>query len=560
MNQARLWLFKISNSLASYFTRRVKYILFMSFLIGVAIIFTIIYVGSVYEDLLFIITSTYFGDIIQIVLVISATFVLNIAFAGIFVLLFEIATDEVFGRILQSTYLRAIGNNYYRMIRYMNIGKMHGLLSRWHKNLHEMLTTHIGVVCLYLFITIFIMSLYIADIISPYISESIPRNLLWDALLWSVGLLITILFFFIRYTSDRMNIEYTLRHFPYLLIAVLSFSISTVFAAGLLTLLNNSPEESLIAMVFTYVLLSILTLFVIFLRIISLPFTDGLKKIQKRAAKRDIYKYASDEAQLNIAGNIIKDSAYNESVGDSDIIQLSGKDLGFNQERTITDVNKSLPKYVVQKNDTDISSIQIQRSIGDGIVPSEPLIYLVTSSEIKQETIDMLSSAFKTRDFNPAEYRVYNNLERHTYFEHYIIEMEKRCKDEIDRGNITQINEFLHSYLDIAIVIGYQRRAYQQENITLEEPSELLANSITAIFAYYYDSLNSNFENRRDDRLLAELAYTTYRLYDYSEESMVNEDVQHFADLFKTITQKFDDIAMFGYHDIPHMRREMNIK
>lgn len=213
----------------------------------------------------------------------------------------------------------------------------------------------------------------------------------------------------------------------------------------------------------------------------------------------------------------------------------------------------------MKKDDNRISSIQIQRSIGDRIEPTESLIHLVSSSEIEPKTIRLLSTAFKTNDFNPEEYRIYNNLERHAQLEGYITEVENKCKNAIDRGDVTQVSELLRSYLQVALVIGHQRRAYEQERVTIAEPSELLANSITAIFTHYYDSLNSNFENKRNDRLLAELAYTAYRLYDYSEEDIVCEDVQHFTDTFKTINQEFDNIDMFDYHDISYMRREMNI-
>lgn len=292
MSQIRLWVFEKVNSISIHFTEKIKYFLFILLLLGMFTLGIIINRVAIYGDLVFLVNSTYVSDIIRIFLAISAVFIFNIAFAGIFILLFEIASNKIFGRILQSTYLASIWEDHRRMVRYINIGKMRGLLSRWHKNLHNVLTSNIILVGMYLFILIFAMSLYIGEIIFPYIPENLPRGLLWEVLLWNIGLLITILFFFVRYINTRLDIDFTIQYFPYLLVTVLSFTISIVFTVLLLTILNNSLQESSIALILTYVLLSVVFLSMIFLRIISLPLTNGLEKIQERAAKREIYKYA----------------------------------------------------------------------------------------------------------------------------------------------------------------------------------------------------------------------------------------------------------------------------
>lgn len=114
--------------------------------------------------------------------------------------------------------------------------------------------------------------------------------------------------------------------------------------------------------------------------------------------------------------------------------------------------------------------------------------------------------------------------------------------------------------MQISGAIGQQRCAYSRENIELGYCSEILSNSMVAIFVHYRESTSRKFGNRRGKRILAELVYTTYKLYEYSEESTVSEKAQHFSRVFQTIIGESDDVEMYDYPNIEYIKESTDFE
>lgn len=270
--------------------------------------FVIYFYGILYptESVLDTIHSSLFIDIIWIIVGFGIAFVVTAAFSSLFLVIYEIIEGDIFGRILSSTYVASIYMEYYFLIRYINGGELRGLFSRWSKNIHELLALHIAAVFLYLPFLLLIIGAYVDYIIYSNISIDLPITTFLDAILWTIGLLLAVLFFFFRYITEQLEYRGVTRHFPYLLVSLIGFSISIIYTVVFATYPTNLEENVLNAAILAYFSMSLLFLFIVVTRIIWISFTNGMRKIQKRAAKRDIFKQAPNEARIEIARRIVK--------------------------------------------------------------------------------------------------------------------------------------------------------------------------------------------------------------------------------------------------------------
>lgn len=512
-----------------------------------------------------VISIPFLVDTLLISGLIALMFLLAIGLSRITFIVFDLSENNIFGRVWQSTYIRSMLRNNLSIVTQKNIHKLRGLFARWHKNMHENIYFQLPLVLMLLVLLIPILGFFVGINVFTEDISRIDGQFLWNSIFWSAGILVTALFFFSRYVTNEMDTITKLRYFPYLSMSITAYCVSilysTPFAYSLLISEPGESYESLAVFGVSFLIISIPILIFILIRIIKVSFTDGLRKIQERAAKRVIFKQSSNEGRIHISERLIDDVASKFTNGTGEHIELSGEDVGITEKGYITDINRSKIQYAFESHDDSIHDVNIHANIGDNVSPSETLVSLKVSYNADKEMVESLFvNLFKTNDFNPWTEYLRGDVEENQAFDDYVAKIEENCKTAIERGNILQLKYYLRSYIQLSSVIGFQRKAYKEEWVRLPECSELLAGSLASLFRHYYSAQDDDFNNPRDSRILSELIQSIYKSYDYSEEDLLLAEYHVFSRLLLDVRDKVSNNTLEQSITDEDIRKKLDMK
>ena len=167
MKDLRMVFFNFSSRIASLFSKRWKNVVIWAptSLLIVYILYT--YHLPLYKETYQSLTRIpYLTELILVIRVLVLTFVVIVGISRVFYFLVDISADNIFGRFWQSTYVNSIVVNNYRIFTQSNRRKFRGLLSRWHKNMHEHIHLHFSTVLVLLLLSIPIIGFFSIPIYS----------------------------------------------------------------------------------------------------------------------------------------------------------------------------------------------------------------------------------------------------------------------------------------------------------------------------------------------------------------------------------------------------------
>lgn len=121
---------------------------------------------------------------------------------------------------------------------------------------------------------------------------------------------------------------------------------------------------------------------------------------------------------------------------------------------------------------------------------------------------------------------------RDVVYSDYISEIEEKCKNSINNGNVIGLANNLEVYMRLSKTIGDRREWFYNNSIfVISNPSSnteisncssLIADSLFSILLYHLKSDNK-FNERRNQRLSNEIVHAIQKSYVYSYEAEMDE-------------------------------------
>lgn len=408
----------------------------------------------------------------------------------------------------------------------------------------------------FLFIIIFVM----IQIPENVFSSSTNIGILWTFLIGLSGAGVPLAVFFIRYINENLSgitiREYLKTHVILTLVIIINIIFAVIFSVGWIY-----SEDQVVAIAASiFLLFSCVSLALLYVSILIIPFRGKFKGPRRRAAKSVIHRRALSEARSQICDWKINQYTNTEKVTTTtpDSKKVTAADLELKSGEHITDIN--LKKLRSTLNEYHISHFSLALSLGEKINHKDILVI-----EIKMEKEENVDNEFFTDLSNSlvsnrltSKYGTPNESpENYLPFDGIISDVEKECKQAIDDGNrsmfLYRFQTYISFFFFIVLVADLQeipkddshlpfdhlyasiRRIFnkigeKEDNILNETTLKIGAAAVDSLYVHQQLIQNEYGENRHTHEI--------HNLLHYFQRSVCDDEITNHI---KSYTNQIED-------------------